>query len=189
MTFDIVIMDEHGSELIEIEAFTMKKVDDLDAALTVRPRQTFHQVMGNLYTITDDEPMAGDNEILRQHLQEGILPQEGAEAFNRILGGNVLPQIVVATKDLETMIQQVNAFGPSQLVEAQAQQVATSAHPRPNVQMPYVAPRDEFERHLADIWQALLGIEPIGIHDNFFELGGTHCSESSSFPDCVKLSE
>jgi thioesterase domain-containing protein/acyl carrier protein len=34
------------------------------------------------------------------------------------------------------------------------------------------APRDELERLLSDIWQRVLGIEPIGIRDNFFELGG-----------------
>ncbi|MES2733434.1 MAG: non-ribosomal peptide synthase/polyketide synthase [Bacteroidota bacterium] len=36
----------------------------------------------------------------------------------------------------------------------------------------YVAPRNETEQKLADIWQAVLGIEQVGIQDNFFELGG-----------------
>jgi amino acid adenylation domain-containing protein/non-ribosomal peptide synthase protein (TIGR01720 family) len=36
----------------------------------------------------------------------------------------------------------------------------------------YIAPRDEDETRLAEIWQQTLGIEKIGIHDNFFELGG-----------------
>ncbi|HYG11056.1 MAG TPA: amino acid adenylation domain-containing protein [Pyrinomonadaceae bacterium] len=36
----------------------------------------------------------------------------------------------------------------------------------------YIAPRDETERRLAEIWGDLLGIEDIGIHGNFFELGG-----------------
>ncbi len=36
----------------------------------------------------------------------------------------------------------------------------------------YVAPRDGLEERLAGIWQAVLGVERIGVHDNFFELGG-----------------
>src|SRR5690242_9101079 len=45
-------------------------------------------------------------------------------------------------------------------------------HPRPEMETPYVAPRNEREQMLAEIWQTFLGIEQIGIHDNFFELGG-----------------
>ncbi|MEM9819925.1 MAG: amino acid adenylation domain-containing protein [Bacteroidota bacterium] len=36
----------------------------------------------------------------------------------------------------------------------------------------YVAPRDEMEEQLANVWKKLLNVERVGIHDNFFELGG-----------------
>ncbi|HEX2167861.1 MAG TPA: condensation domain-containing protein, partial [Longimicrobiales bacterium] len=38
----------------------------------------------------------------------------------------------------------------------------------------YVAPRNETEQQLVEIWSAVLNREPetIGVHDNFFELGG-----------------
>jgi acyl carrier protein len=36
----------------------------------------------------------------------------------------------------------------------------------------YVAPRDEFEQAVVDLWEGLLGRQRIGVHDNFFELGG-----------------
>lgn len=36
----------------------------------------------------------------------------------------------------------------------------------------FVAPRNDTERQLAEIWQDVLGINSIGIHDNFFEIGG-----------------
>ncbi len=46
-------------------------------------------------------------------------------------------------------------------------------HERPaNLRNVYAAPRTEMERQLVEVWQDLLGVEPIGIHDSFFALGG-----------------
>jgi len=50
--------------------------------------------------------------------------------------------------------------------------VAT-AHPRPNLQNRYVAPRNQIERNIAEVWQRIFGFEQIGVHDNFFDLGGS----------------
>ena len=36
----------------------------------------------------------------------------------------------------------------------------------------YVAPRNEIEQKLAEIWSDILKLEQIGIHDNFFSMGG-----------------
>ncbi|MFY0565974.1 non-ribosomal peptide synthase/polyketide synthase [Archangium lansingense] len=36
----------------------------------------------------------------------------------------------------------------------------------------YVAPRNDVEQRLCDIWAQVLGLPKVGIHDNFFELGG-----------------
>ena len=36
----------------------------------------------------------------------------------------------------------------------------------------FVAPRDKLELQLTQIWESVLGIQPIGIKDNFFDLGG-----------------
>ncbi len=41
-----------------------------------------------------------------------------------------------------------------------------------DVEDAFVAPRDEVERGLAEIWETTLGIERVGVHDNFFDLGG-----------------
>lgn len=43
---------------------------------------------------------------------------------------------------------------------------------RPELKGPYVAPRNDRERLLADIWQEVLGVDRVGVHDGFFELGG-----------------
>ena len=49
-----------------------------------------------------------------------------------------------------------------------------------------VAPRDETERKLAEIWQRLLGIAPIGVHANYFELGGHSLLAVQLFALCEK---
>jgi amino acid adenylation domain-containing protein/non-ribosomal peptide synthase protein (TIGR01720 family) len=43
---------------------------------------------------------------------------------------------------------------------------------RPAPQATYVAPQNDVEQRIAAIWQAVLGLDRIGVHDNFFELGG-----------------
>jgi len=40
------------------------------------------------------------------------------------------------------------------------------------VERNYVAPRNDREGKLAEIWEAVLKESPIGINDNFFEIGG-----------------
>jgi len=95
---------------------------------------------------------------------------EGVEAFARVLGTRPLPQVVVSTADLSARLRQwVNR--PSGNTEAAASE-APSRHARPDLASPYVAPRNPTEQAIAEIWEGLLGIRPVGIHDEFLELGG-----------------
>ncbi len=43
---------------------------------------------------------------------------------------------------------------------------------RPELAVPYVAPRTPVEGRLSGMWSELLGISPVGVDDNFFDLGG-----------------
>ncbi|WP_438487968.1 type I polyketide synthase [Streptomyces sp. S186] len=43
---------------------------------------------------------------------------------------------------------------------------------RPELPSAYVAPRDELESMVTDVWQRLLGYRLIGVDDNFYGLGG-----------------
>ena len=63
--------------------------------------------------------------------------------------------------------QAASAAGPGAPVEP-----PLSAHARPNLPNPYVAPRTVIEQTLAAIWTNLLGVGQVGVHDNFFALGG-----------------
>lgn len=43
---------------------------------------------------------------------------------------------------------------------------------RPDLEERYVAPRDDIEVALVELWQEVLGVNPIGVRDDFFDLGG-----------------
>jgi amino acid adenylation domain-containing protein len=44
---------------------------------------------------------------------------------------------------------------------------------RPELDQVYVAPRNELETLLTEIWCDVLGFDRVGVHDRFFELGGS----------------
>ncbi len=62
------------------------------------------------------------------------------------------------------------AGAPAPAAEASAP--GSAIHDRPLLRTPYLAPLDDTERAVAEIWSRALGIERIGTHDNFLELGG-----------------
>jgi amino acid adenylation domain-containing protein len=43
---------------------------------------------------------------------------------------------------------------------------------RPDLESALMAPRNALECQLTEIWEGVLGIQPIGVRDNFFDLGG-----------------
>jgi non-ribosomal peptide synthase protein (TIGR01720 family) len=116
-------------------------------------------------------------QVREEALKVGMTPQEGINAFNRVLESN-LPNIVVSTQDFPALIEQSKfvqsveeeyAILEKKLVSVN---IALPNHSRPNLENDYVAPRNEIEENFAQIWQQRLGIDQVGINDNFFELGG-----------------
>jgi non-ribosomal peptide synthase protein (TIGR01720 family) len=101
-----------------------------------------------------------------------ITPAEGGDAFERIMACGDVSQLIVSTVDLQARIERwVNLESVREKAKS-AERREAARHARPNLLTPYVAPRDETEQRLADIWQEVTGIEQVGIHDNFIELGG-----------------
>ncbi|MCC5644528.1 SDR family NAD(P)-dependent oxidoreductase [Nostoc sp. CHAB 5824] len=114
------------------------------------------------------------NNWRKESLKNAILPPEGIDVFSRILT-NSLPQVIVSTEDLQARIEQLNQLVLS-LSFAQKPvnpcQVSASRHSRSLQANTYVAPRNQIEQTITNIWEELIGIEKIGVHDDFFELGG-----------------
>jgi polyketide synthase PksJ len=179
LKFDITIMDEQGKELVDIKEFTMLQVSE-GIQGKIREKEKTRESSSALPENKTQEKKAGD------FLKYGILPSEGIKVFNRILSRagmipGALPQVVVSTTDLSTRMEHSGIF-PLALSKKEAENRRTPAreagigsgilHSRPAVSSVYVAPKTGTEQKIAEIWQKLLGIEPVGINDDFFELGG-----------------
>jgi phthiocerol/phenolphthiocerol synthesis type-I polyketide synthase E len=169
ISFDLVLMDEEGNELVKIDGYNLKRVPDA----------FLNQAKEGTLAMAQSRPgpalLPAKANKKRDLTTERILPPEGVEVFRRILGLKGMPQVVIASKDyevlaLETMPLRDRAKGKGG--KNSGDQVMESAHPRPNLLNPYVAPRNQLERALADIWQTVLGIDQIGAHDSFMDLGG-----------------
>jgi NAD(P)-dependent dehydrogenase (short-subunit alcohol dehydrogenase family)/acyl carrier protein len=102
----------------------------------------------------------------------GITNLEGGKVFELVLASQV-SQVAVSTRDLPRLIEEVRSASEVQPgTDGAAVTGSDSVHPRPDLSHEYVAPQNEAERAVVEIWQELLGIDRIGVHDDFFELGG-----------------
>jgi polyketide synthase PksJ len=105
-------------------------------------------------------------------------PTEGVQTFLRILYHNENSQVTVSTGDLDTRLRQWVELEPLHQDDEnknknKAQRSAASlTYSRPDNLGSYVPPRDRLEQEIAQTWQEIFKIEPVGIRDDFFEMGG-----------------
>ncbi|ATB34301.1 non-ribosomal peptide synthetase [Melittangium boletus] len=116
--------------------------------------------------------LAPDDGLGGRHLVAYVVPvQAGApestpEALRRHLGETLpaymVPHLYVLLEELPlTAVGKVDV--KALLARSTAAQMA---------ELDYVAPRDEAERAVASIWQAVLGVARVGARSDFFALGG-----------------
>jgi amino acid adenylation domain-containing protein len=103
----------------------------------------------------------------------GITESEMFETFLRVLA-SPLPQITVATQDLDAVTAQLDSFSATALLDQVGAQAGAqvAAHARPELPVAYEPPRGEVEETVARVWQEAFGIDRIGRDDNFFDLSG-----------------
>jgi acyl transferase domain-containing protein/thioesterase domain-containing protein/acyl carrier protein len=166
--FDITLTDLSGRVLVEVDEFSIKR---LDGPIDLQP--------GGAASVDDvqfDVDMHSDrhlskSELVFQHtLRQGILPDEGADAFERVLGGFAGAQVIVSSVDLPALTSQTIAAAQAQTHPTGAEDGASFA--RPDLDSEYIAPRDGVEEALVEMWQELLGVSDVGVFDSFFDLGG-----------------
>ncbi len=101
-----------------------------------------------------------------------ITPIEAVEVFKRVFSLKEGTQIIISTIDINA--RKNHTFSLDSLVKSKStnQLDLSSRYSRPNLSNSYVAPTNELEKQITEIWQEVLGIAEIGIYDNFYELGG-----------------
>ena len=101
----------------------------------------------------------------------GMSPEEGKEAFRRILAQEPLPaQVVVSICDFNEKIAGADLFSMEEAAPAPA--IAEAMHARPAMATSYAAPENDTQAEIARIWEEVLGIRQVGIRDSFYDLGG-----------------
>jgi acyl carrier protein len=148
LAFEVLITDEQGNELIEVNQFTMRRASE----------------QFNSELPADAAGKEGGY---------GLRSSEGIEVLERVLASCTLSQIIVSTRDFPALNRHYQGVKASTAVEKiAAAKPVTSSHARPTLTNSYEAPRNEMEETIAEIWQRVLGIENFGINDDFLELGG-----------------
>jgi amino acid adenylation domain-containing protein len=104
---------------------------------------------------------------------KGLEPPAALEAFGRLLEDGA-PQATVLPFDIQQLLDLYPpAAGMPFFDEVGGRESHVSRlYARPRMRQGYVAPRNELERQLADLWKQTLRIDQVGVHDSFFELGG-----------------
>lgn len=176
VTCDLTLTGMDGTELLRITDFVLKKTGDLQRRLDGARDGVASEIVP--FTFTDEAGAAagGRVEFLSRQLADGISPQEGMVAFERLLGAGLAPGVVVSTHDLATVIARARAGSRPDAGAAGRDDGSAGTgpdrHPRPPMSTAYAEPDDDVSRALAALWCELLGLEAVGLHDDFFELGG-----------------
>ncbi|OAI57219.1 hypothetical protein AYO50_00285 [Acidobacteria bacterium SCGC AG-212-P17] len=96
---------------------------------------------------------------------------EAVEVFDRILNLDASRlHVLVSTLDLDVSQRRTNS-GP-QATEDAVPGAMPELYSRPDLSSIFVAPRNDLERQIAEVWQSVVGLKAIGVCDNFWELGG-----------------
>lgn len=160
MKFQVTLIDKENRVLITIGEVSFKKLMQNFGKANIEQSQVELQ-KSNQETTT----FAGKNDIL---------PEEGVEAFKKLLTFKQFPQIVVMPTNLvQNILEEKPSYKKREKQEKEEEKsVSSSAYERPKLSTPFEAPTNAIEIGIAEIWKSILGIDKIGVNDTFMELGG-----------------
>ena len=150
--FDAVIANGDGDVLVEIEQFTVRRLDD----------NAFAEPSG---LHDQDRQLTTGEQLFLDTYELGIRPEEGVRVLERILSMDPPPQVIVTPVELDVLQKKSE-------ISVDVENEPGIKFTRPKLSTEYQPPRDNLEKSLTEIWEDLLGVEQVGVHDDFFELGG-----------------
>ena len=166
-SFDVQLCSTDGVVLVEVEAFTIKR---LQGPLDVGTRRRVLRSELESDPANSGRHPSQSELAFRHNLAQGIRSEEGKRVFLKMLAPDVGPVVYASSLDLVALRQQTASIAAAQL---RSVAVDTSAvFGRPDLDSEFVAPRNDIEENIVTMWQELLGISQIGVRDNFFDLGG-----------------
>jgi len=145
-TFDIIIADEAGQVLASIDGFTLMRVGG-----------GFQLERAANGALPPKSLSSGSNERL-----EGILPEQGLEVLEHILSAPACSHVIASPFDLRPLLQKMRK-PPSNV-----RRTAIEAEDGATVELPATP----MEHTIAELWEGLLGVTPVGRNESFFDLGG-----------------
>ncbi|MEH2435909.1 MAG: amino acid adenylation domain-containing protein [Nostoc sp.] len=119
-------------------------------------------VQASVVTVREDNP--GDKRLVAYivgHQQHSPTISQLRQFLSSQLPQYMIPHAFVMLESLP--------LTPNGKVDRRALKAPDS---RGELEVSFVAPRNQIEEILAQIWAEVLRVEQVGIHDNFFELGG-----------------
>jgi acyl transferase domain-containing protein/thioesterase domain-containing protein/aryl carrier-like protein len=156
--FDVDLYDGEGALLVQIRGFVMKRLGE--GAKLNRTREE------------EAAPTTAAQANLRGLLRLAIAPAEGLDAFDRIMASGLSGHVLASSLDLPKWITYLQDKQASAISGGGDTGDDSAGFARPELVTTYVAPRNDLERELCELWKQLLGVAEIGVHDDFFELGG-----------------
>jgi amino acid adenylation domain-containing protein len=133
------------------------ELGEVESVLSQHP-----QVSQAVVVVREDEP-GGQRLVAYLIAQEGSIPVAELRGF---VAGK-LPEYM-----LPSAFVFVDKFPLTLNGKIDRRALPAPGHARDESHGTYVAPRDHLERQLAQLWEEILDIRPVGTTDNFFELGG-----------------
>jgi len=169
--------NDSASETLQVERYSSATTSVYPLTLIAKPGASWEFIAIYDRRLLDADlvsELVGRLADLMSHLDDGL-----AEPAANLVEG-LRPITALRSGPVES------ATGAPRLDSAPAARMGASALASTTVVLGYEAPRNRRELDLAELWQRILNVSPIGIQDNFFDLGGTSIQAVELFTEIAR---